>query len=63
MNGLQGPGETEKILKNLACLSQNGQCRDLRAYLNQVLPEARVSGENPDPSGASGGKVEVGGRG
>ena len=55
MNGLQGPGETEKILKNLACLSQNGQCRDLRAYLNQVLPEARVSGENPGQEGPGSG--------
>ena len=51
MNGLRSREETGEILTNLAFLSQNGHYRELREYLNQVLPEARVSAENPVPEG------------
>jgi FlaA1/EpsC-like NDP-sugar epimerase len=47
MNGLRSREETGEIMKNLAFLSQNGHYRELREYLNSVLPEANVSPDNP----------------
>jgi FlaA1/EpsC-like NDP-sugar epimerase len=53
MNGLRSREETEKILKELAFLSRNGQHRELRKYINQVLPEARVTEDNPSQAKAA----------
>jgi FlaA1/EpsC-like NDP-sugar epimerase len=47
MNGHRSSEETGQILKELANLSQNGHYRELREYLNAILPEAMVSLENP----------------
>jgi FlaA1/EpsC-like NDP-sugar epimerase len=47
MNGNRNREETQKILTDLTLLSRNGQYRELREYINQVLPEASISLENP----------------
>jgi FlaA1/EpsC-like NDP-sugar epimerase len=47
MNGHHSKEETEIIVNNLTLLSRNGQYRELREYINEVLPEASISADNP----------------